>query len=258
MADISLFSALAGIFVGLAAGYVGSLMVLKRMALVGDALTHVALLGLALGTVLGFNPFIGAFAILFVSAFVTSYLEKKTRLSAETIVGALFTLSLSVGILLMPQVELLEALFGNITNVTIMDAAIVAVLSVAVVAIARAVYRDNILSVISEELAASVKVNVSRSNLIYLLLISLVVAMGIKFVGTLSVGFLLIVPAAAARNISPNLSRYTIWSCIFGILSAFLGIIWSGYTSIPAGPAMVIVGIAIFLSTLIIKMVSKK
>ena len=62
MTDVVLYSLIAGTFVGLAAGYIGSLMVLKRMALVGDALSHVALPGLALGILFHFNPFLGAFA----------------------------------------------------------------------------------------------------------------------------------------------------------------------------------------------------
>jgi len=252
--DASIFSIIVGIFVGLAAGYVGSLMVLKRMALVGDALTHVSLLGIAFGIVLNFNPFLGAFVILFISALVTSYLESKTKLSGETIVGALFTLSMSIGILLIPEVELLETLFGDIASVTMIDMIIVAVVSIAVIAIARMMYRDNMLSIISEELATSARVNVSRTNLIYLILVSTVVALGIKFTGTLSIGFLVIVPAAAARNISPNLSRYVIWSCVFGVISAVGGILVSGYTEIPAGPAMVLAGIVLFLITLAKKM----
>jgi len=75
MLEVSVFSAVIGIFVGLSAGYLGSLMVLKRMALVGDALSHVALPGLALGTLFNFNPFIGAFLFLFGSALVVWHVE---------------------------------------------------------------------------------------------------------------------------------------------------------------------------------------
>ena len=100
MTDALPFSLIAGVSVGFAAGYIGSLMVLKRMALVGDAMSHVALPGLALGILFGFQPFLGAFAFLFVAAVVTWYLEEATKLSVESIVGVLFVLALAIGILL--------------------------------------------------------------------------------------------------------------------------------------------------------------
>src|SRR3972149_8940778 len=119
MAEALILSLLTGIFVGVSAGYLGSLMVLKKMALVGDALSHVALPGLALGILFNFPEFLGAFAFLFASAVIIWFLGKATKLSYETIVGAMFTLALAVGILIIPQAELLEALFGDITKVSI-------------------------------------------------------------------------------------------------------------------------------------------
>ena len=123
---------IVGGFVGFAAGYLGSIMISKRMALVGDALSHVALPGLALGILFGFNPFLGAFALLAVTAVVTWYLQKSTALPVESIIGVLFVLALAVGILITPQVELYEALFGDISSVTIADAAVAAAISLAV------------------------------------------------------------------------------------------------------------------------------
>ncbi|MEJ2495484.1 MAG: metal ABC transporter permease, partial [Ignavibacteriaceae bacterium] len=91
-----IFSLIVGISVGFAAGYLGSLMIIEKMALVGDALSHVALPGLALGVLFNFNPLVGAFAFLFVSAVMIWYLGRITKLSFETLVGALFTLSLAI------------------------------------------------------------------------------------------------------------------------------------------------------------------
>src|SRR2546425_13320798 len=124
MTDALVFGLIVGALVGLAAGYVGSLMVLKKMALVGDALSHVALPGLALGILFNFNPFLGAFAFLFAAAILTWYIERTTRLFPESIVGVLFVTALAVGILITPEVDLLEALFGDITTVTLLAAAL--------------------------------------------------------------------------------------------------------------------------------------
>jgi len=248
--EIFWFSLIVGISVGFAAGYLGSLMVLERMALVGDALSHVALPGLALGILYGFNPFIGAFAFLFASAILIWRLERVTRLSFETIVGSLFTVSLAVGILLIPETELLEALFGDISKVTRLDAIVTVGLSVAIMIAAKKIYDKLVLSMISEGLAASIGVKVARINLLYLLLVSLIVAMSIKIVGTLLVGFLVVVPAAVAKNASSNLSKYSMLSSLFGAISASSGILLSQLLMLPAGPLIVLSGIAVFLIAL--------
>lgn len=223
-------------------------MVSERMALVGDALSHVALPGLALGILFSFNPFVGAFALLAVTAVVTWYLQRVSDLPVESIVGVLFVLALAVGILITPKVELYEALFGNISAVTYSDAAAAVAISVAVVLVLRTIYGKLVLTMLSKELAVSNKVNVDGINLIYLLLVSTIVAVGIKEVGTLLVGAVVIVPAAAARNIASSLSRYALLSGIVGVFSALAGVLLSGYSGLPAGPLVVLIGAAVFAS----------
>lgn len=249
MIDTFTLSLMTGIFVGISSGYIGSLMVLKKMALVGDALSHVALPGLALGMLFNFNPFIGGFAFLFLAALATGYLERITKLSMEAIIGVLFTLSLAVGILITPEAELLEALFGDITNINMVDTAIAAAISVFAVIVARLIYNKIVLSTISEELAVSRGINIQRVNIIYLLLVALVVAVGIKIAGTLLVGALVVVPAAAAKNVSPNQRRYAVLSAAFGVASSISGIILSSYLGLHAGPLIVLSSIIIFFAT---------
>jgi len=247
---LSLFIAIA---VGISAGYLGSLMVLEKMALVGDALSHVALPGLALGILFNFNPFFGAFVFLFASAVAIWHLQRVTKLSFETLVGATFTLALAIGIIIIPEAELLEALFGDITNVTWIDATAAIVISIAAVFLTRTIYKKLVLGMISEDLAISKGVKVAEINLVYLCLVSLVVAIGIKIVGTLLVGFLVIVPAAAARNLSSDLFRYSVFSSAFGAISASSGILLSSYLNLPPGPMVVFSGIAVFLATVLAK-----
>jgi ABC-type Mn2+/Zn2+ transport system permease subunit len=251
LAEPLIFSLVAGIFIGLSAGYVGSLMVLKKMALVGDALSHVALPGLALGILFNFNPFIGAFAFLFAASAITWYIERSTKLSAESIIGVLFVLALAIGILITPEPDLLEALFGNIAKVSFYDALSAVVISILVLVLVRWIYLKTVLSLISEELAKSNGINVSRYNFVYLFLVALVVAIGIKLVGSLLVGALVIVPAAAAKNSSQNLSSYAKVSGIIGIASALSGVLLSHYMGLPAGPLVVVSGTVIFLTALV-------
>jgi ABC-type Mn2+/Zn2+ transport system permease subunit len=249
MLETLLFSLVVAVAVGVSAGYLGSIMVLEKMALVGDALSHVALPGLALGILLGFNPLVGGFVFLFVSAVLIWHLGRITKLSFETLVGATFTLALAIGILLFGDNldALEEALFGDITAVGLTEAAAAVLISVAVVFLTRLIYRKIVLGLISEELATSKGISVARTNLLYLLLVSLTVAIGIQITGTLLVGFLVVTPAAAAKTVSANLSNYFMLSAIFGAISAVSGILLSSYFNIVPGPLVVISGIVIFV-----------
>ena len=115
-------------------------MVSRHMSLVGDALSHVALPGVALGILFNFNPFIGAFAFLAATVIVTWYLQKSTTLSVEAIIGVLFVLALAIGILITPEVDLFEALFGDVSKITLTDTIITVLVSVCVIFVTRAIY----------------------------------------------------------------------------------------------------------------------
>jgi ABC-type Mn2+/Zn2+ transport system permease subunit len=255
MLEALLFSLIVGAAVGLAAGYLGSIMVLEKMALVGDALSHVALPGLAIGVLYHFEPLIGGFLFLFVSAVLIWHVGRVTKLSFETLVGAAFTLALAIGILLFgDNLDALEAaLFGDIAQVGLILAVVAVLISVVVIILTRFIYHRIVLGLISEELAVSRGINVGRINLLYLLLVSATVAIGIQITGTLLVGFLVVTPAAAARTISGNLSRYLKLSAIFGAISAISGILLSSYFNILPGPLVVISGVVIFGVVIVIK-----
>ena len=251
MIETIIFSLLVSIFVGISAGYLGSLMVLEKMALVGDALSHVALPGLAIGYLFNFNPFIGGFAFLFISAAVIWHVQRVTRISFEALVAAAFTLALAIGIILIPETELLEALFGDITNVTIIDAVVASLVSVTAILLTRIIYRKLVLAMISEDLAVSKGVDVAKINLLYLFLVSVVVAIGIKIVGTLLVGFLVVVPAIAAKNLSSDMFKYSSLSMIFGGVSAVSGVVFASLFGLPPGPMVVFSGIGVFAITIV-------
>jgi ABC-type Mn2+/Zn2+ transport system permease subunit len=254
MSESLIFSLIVGASVGLAAGYLGSIMVLEKMALVGDAMSHVALPGLALGVLLGFNPLLGGFLFLFVSAILIWHVSRVTKLSFETLVGAAFTLALAIGILLFRDLDALEAaLFGDIAQVTLLSAGIAIVASVVVILLTRLIYKKIVLGLISEELAISKGISIAKTNLLYLLLVSVTVAIGIQITGTLLVGFLVVTPAAASRIISGNMSRYLALSAIFGAISAISGILLSGYFNVLPGPLVVISGVVIFVIVLLIR-----
>jgi ABC-type Mn2+/Zn2+ transport system permease subunit len=139
------------------------------------------------------------------------------------------------------------------------------VFSAIAILLTKIIYKKLVLGMISEDLAASKGINIGRINLLYLLLVSLIVAIGIRITGTLLVGFLVIVPAAAAKNASNNLRKYGILSALFGAISTCSGILLSNSINLGTveeialyvGPLIVFSGISIFLATAILKGRSK-
>jgi len=253
MSIINLYTLITAIFVGGAAGYVGSLMITKRMALVGDAFGHVALPGMGLALLFGLNVSLGAFAFLFLGVLAIWYLEPKTQLPTETLVGIIFILSLAIGFLITPELELLEALFGDISKVSFLGTVVSVVASVLIGLIIWKIYPKITLGSISEDIASANKINIKKYNLIYLLIVAAIVALGVRVAGSLLVGALVIVPAATARMISANLRQYAAFSAGFGILSCIFGILLAQAVNFTAGPIIILVCSFFFLIALIFK-----
>ena len=244
---------IVAVLIGVGAGYLGSFMVLRRMSLVGDALSHVALPGISLALLWDVNPFFGAFAALFLATVGIWALGRRTELPSEALVGIFFTLSLAVGLLLTPEPELLEALFGDISKVSMTDLLITISSVIVIIAIISVINRGLIISTLSKDLAKSMNVSVDKINFLFLIMVSLVVALGLKVAGTLLMGSLVIIPAAAAKNISVSISRYVFLAALFGALASVGGIFAAGFLSIPAGPSIVLTGGLIFFITLVFR-----
>lgn len=248
-----ILSLIVGGFVGLASGYLGSLMVLRRMSLVGDALSHVALPGLALGLLWNFNPFFGAFGALVLAIILIWLVENRTKLSTETLVGIFFTLSLAVGLIITPEPELLEALFGDISQTALWETIMAVAFSVVAIMGVHKIYNRLVLGTISNDLASSVGIRTKKIDFIFLLLVALIVALGIKIVGTLLMGALVIIPAASAKNLARNLASYGGLSALFGLISATGGVYLASLLHFSPGPIVVLTSAAIFFVSLIFK-----
>ncbi len=239
-------SLVVGAFVGGAAAYLGSLMITKRMALVGDALGHVALPGMGFALLLNLDVSLGAFAFLAVGILLIWNLGEKTILSLETLVGVVFVSSLAVGFLIIPEPELLKSLIGDISNVTPFGVILAVVVSTLIVFLVRRIYPGMMLLNISQDLAVVEGVKLKRYNLIYLSAVALIVSVGVKVTGSLLVGALVILPPATARILSDSLGRYTQLSVAIGVISNIVGILFARITQLEAGPLIILVNSLFF------------
>jgi len=246
-------SLLAVIFVGGVSGYLGSLMLTKRMALVGDALGHVALPGMGIALLLGLNVSLGAFLFLLLGILIIWLFELKTSMPMEALVGVVFVASLAIGFLIVPNPELLETLIGDISNISFTAAVISILVSSAVLLAINKLYANLILANISEDLALVKGINAKKYNFLYLFLIAIIVSLGVKVTGSLLVGALVIVPAATARNFSKNLKQYSFGSLILGAVSCLIGMSLSRVTALPVGPLIILVSVFFFIISLFFK-----
>lgn len=251
-------SLITAIFIGGSAGYVGSLMTTKKMSLVGDVLSHIALPGVGIGLFFGLNMSLGALISLVLGILLIWWLGLKTDLSMESLVGIVFVLSVAGGFLIIPEEELLHSLFGNIYSVSFGDAISAVVVSIAVFVTAKIIYSKMMLACVSEDLAISSGIKTNKYNLIYLFLIASVVAFGIKVGGTIFTSAMIIVPAATARNISGSMRQYSIFSAVIGVASAVVG--FAVFPALSAkigtsavGPIIALSGIMFFAVSLIFK-----
>ena len=252
MAQI-LLSLITGIFIGATAGYLGTLMLSKRMALTAGPLGHLTLPGIALALIYDFDVSLGAFPFVILGIVLIWLFEIRTKLPMEALTAIVFASGVAIAFLFLPIAEAETALIGDISKVGFWDTIITSFLCLSLFIVIKKIYFKMVLINISEDLAKSEEVEVKKYNLLYLFSIAIIVALGVKMVGGLLTAALVAIPAATSRNLSKNLFQFSLSAILFGSLSSFLGILLFKLTGFPAGPLIILVSTFFFLSSLIFK-----
>jgi len=248
-----LLSLIVGIFVGGAAGYLGTLMLSKKMALVAGPLGHLTLPGIALALIYGFDISLGAFPFVILGIVFIWLFEIRTKLPMEALTAVVFASGVAIAFLFLPIGQAEAALVGDISKVNLWEATISVILTVFLFLIITKIYPKMVLINISEDLAKSQGISVERHNLIYLFLIAVIVALGVKIVGGLLTAALAAIPACSARNVSRNVFQYAFGAIVIGMISSFLGISIFELTGFPAGPLIILTNAIFFLISTIFK-----
>ncbi|MHB8867765.1 MAG: metal ABC transporter permease [Thermoleophilia bacterium] len=247
----------AGLVIGFLCAVVGVYVTLRSMSFFSDAISHSALAGIALGVLLGIDPVIAAVVFCVVVAVGITFLTLQTELTSDTVIGVFFSGSMALGVLLIGmqkgyQTDLLSYLFGDVLAVSTLD--VVLSLGLASLVLAVVFSRSTLLLKIAfnRDLAAVEGVRVRAWDYVFMSLLALTVAVSVKIVGIVLVSALIIVPAAAARNLAPDFRRMMGLSVAFGVIGALLGLIASFYLDTASGPTMVVVVVLIFVATLLL------
>lgn len=255
MLNIDTYQILLGIAIAIASSLLGVFIILRKMALVSDVLSHVALPGVAVALMLNINPFIGAFSALLLAISFIVIVEKKYQFSIDALVGVVFTASLAVGILLMgdDMEHLTETLFGDISKINAADFWQGIILSAIVFLATIFFFRKFAQVTFSRELAQSQGADIGKIDYLFLLLVAVVIGLGIKIVGILLMGALMILPALIAKNFSKSLKMMALLSVFFGLIIVFAGFLVGGYFDISKSAVIILIGTVLFLLSFFIK-----
>jgi zinc transport system permease protein len=250
---------LAVILISPVFGLLGTMVVNNRMAFFSDALGHSAFTGIAIGSLIGLaSPMWAAviFAILF--ALGITAVKHKSRMQTDTVIGVFSSTAIALGIALSTAggknfARFNKYLIGDILGITAQEVAIIAIVLVCVIALWVLIF--NRLAVISVDrtLAASKGIRVFWMEAIFTCAVAAVVTISISWIGLLVINSFIVLPAAAARNISRGLRQYHLLSVAFALFAGITGLIASYYIEIASGAAMVLVSAVVFFITFFLR-----
>jgi len=258
---------LCALLIGPLLGGVGTMVVAKRMAFFSQSIGNAAMTGVAIGVMLGESytePYISMFGFCILFALLLNYTKGRTQLSSDTLIGVFLSVSLAVGASLLLFVSakvnthILEAvLFGSVLTVSNTDMNVLLVVTCVVLAFGIPLFNNMLLASLNPSLARARKVRVELMEYIFVLMITLLTVACLKIVGAVLVEALLLIPAAAARNVITSLRGFVILSMIISTVSCIAGVLipMQFDLPLPSGGAIIMVAASFFILTTIIRAV---
>ncbi len=244
---------LAAVFVGLAAPLVGIFLVQRRLSLIGDGLGHVALAGVAIGIATDRAPVLTALVAAAAGAVVIELLRARGRTSGDLALAMLFYGGIAAGVVIINRAEgtqtgnLMAYLFGSIATTTRGDLLVFGVLS-AVIVLVTMVLRQRLFAVAGdEEYARASGLPVLALNILLAVLTAVTVVVAMRVIGLLLISALMIVPNAAAQQVSGSFRAANLWAVLVGLLASVGGVVLSYRMDTASGGTIVLLAIALFL-----------
>ena len=254
--DFLIRAFVAGIGLAIITGPLGCFIVWRRLSYFGDTLAHSALLGVVIAYALSFNIVISVFVISGIISLALLYLQKKTYLPNDALLGLLAHSVLAIGLVLLGilsfiRIDLMGLLFGDILSVNTTDLLIIWIGGCIVMVLLLLIWRPLFAGTVNLELAKAEGLNPEFANTIFTLLIAAVIAISIKIVGILLITGLLIIPASASRNLSSTPVQMAVIASIIGVISVIFGLYSSLTWNSSTGPTILSLSLGIFILTLL-------
>ena len=249
---------LAGTMVGILCAVIGTYVVLRGMAFLGDALAHAILPGVAIAYLFGGNLLLGALVAAIVVAIGIGYFSRQGTVKEDTAIGILFAAALSLGVAMISSirtyaVDLSHILFGNVLGVSPTDLWLTAGLGLAVLLTVFLLYRPFMVISFDPVLAATLRLPTELLRNIMLILLAVTIVVSLQTVGVGLGAAMLVTPAATAYLLTKRLSSMMLVSAGLGALSSIVGLYISYYLNIVSGSAIVLTATAIFMIVFLVK-----
>ena len=245
---------------GAVAGPIGSFVLWRRMAYLGASIAEMALLGVALGLLLGIDPLIGVLAtsltaaLLLARPWAAAGTERSGSIPTDTLIGLIGHAGLALGFIALAALETVRAdllgyLFGDVLALSWNDVAAVAILGAGALALLAGIWKPLLADTVSPDILAAEEgaAKGARAQTLFLVLVAGLIAFGLKIVGALLIVALIIIPPAAARPFARTPEAMAVMAGVAGALSAPLGLFASFAYDFPAGPSIVLAAAGIFL-----------
>lgn len=242
---------ITALVIGIVAGAVGCFIILRGMSLMGDAISHAVLPGVALSFILGINFFIGAIIFGLLASVLITYIKGNSIIKSDTAIGITFSSFLALGVILIglanSSTDLFHILFGNILAVQDGDMYMTMGVALLVLLLITIFFRPLLLTSFDPTLARSMGMKVSAYHYLLMILLTLVSVTAMQSVGTILIVAMLITPAATAYLYANSLKSMILLSSSLGALASLLGL-FIGYSfNIAAGSSIVLTSTFLFL-----------
>jgi ABC-type Mn2+/Zn2+ transport system permease subunit len=251
---VTSISALAlSVSMAAAAGLVGCFAVMRRMTLASDAISHVALPGIGVAIAFRIHPLLGGLAALLVGTLLVWALEERTRMPTETVIGVVFSTALAIGALLASGEDLIDALLGAPRALGPWEVALGIGAALAVAAFVLSQRHRLVVALVSTDLARTSGVDVRRLSLMFLVAFAVTVALGLRYLGVLLMGSLIIIPAATAKHLARGLHAMLAMAVSLAVGATVVGELVAERLHRPTGPLIIVVSAAAFFASLLVR-----
>jgi zinc transport system permease protein len=249
---------IAGMAIAIICSLVGMFLVLRRYALFGDALSHMAFGGISVGMLVGVYPLWTAFIVSVLGALGITKLRKSTKISGDAAIAVLLVSGFGIGVLLISatggfKVDLFSFLFGSILLLSMEDTLFILGISIGIVTTLTIIRKQLLHLTFDEEQAKVSGLNVDRLNYIFVILASVTVITAMRLVGILLISALIVLPNITSMMFGKSFKKTAIISMLTAIFSVISGIFLSYYLDLAPSGTIVMISVAILVGTLIAK-----
>ncbi len=239
-------------------GALGTVVVANRLAFFSEAVGHAAFTGIALGVILGFaNPLWSMIGFALLLTLAIAWVRRRGGLSSDTAIGLVMAFTVSLGIVILSRggdfARYTNFLIGDMLGVTPGDVAGLAVLAAVVLVLFLAFFNRLLLASVSPALARSRVRRPGAAELLFAAMLAVVVTCSLPWIGILVINALLILPAAAARNLAGSTAGFFGWAVALALVAGVAGLVVSFYTSTATGATIVLVAMGLYLLTFLLR-----